>query len=66
MQTTYNQNGNVIAISAVIILIANKFGIIVTQDNIVTIIAGIGAAYGIYTQWVAHKKLAIQVGAILR
>lgn len=64
MQTTYNPNGSYIAIAGVIAMILAKFGVTTDAQSIVTIILGAVTLFGIVKQYIAHKKLAIQVGAI--
>lgn len=64
MQTNYNQSGSYIAIASVIAMILSKFGVNADAQTIVTVILGIVALVGIIKQFIAHKNLAIQAGAI--
>lgn len=60
----YDQSGNYIALAGIIVVILGKFGIVVASNDIVAIIAGGASLYGIYRQFIAHKNLAVQSGAI--
>lgn len=55
----YNQSGNYIAISGIIVGILAKFGVIIDTNSIATMIAGVIVIIGIVKQFKAHKKLAI-------
>lgn len=61
---TYDQSGNWTALAGVIALVLSKMGVNTTADTILAVIGGVVALVGIIKQYLAHRKLAVQVGAI--
>jgi len=62
--TLYSQSGNWTALAGVIALVLSKLGVNATVDTILAIIGGVVALVGIVKQYLAHKKLAVTMGAI--
>lgn len=61
------QTGSYIALAGVIVTILAHYNIIISQDSIITIIAGIAALYGIVHQFFTTKTVvtaARVVGAV--
>ena len=60
----YQTSGSWTALAGVIALVLSKLGVNATVDTILAVIGGIVALVGIIKQYLAHRKLAVQVGAI--
>lgn len=60
----YTQTGAYIAIAGLIVSGLSHFNIVVSQNEIVQIIAGLVVLVGIIKQAGSHRKLAIIAGAI--
>lgn len=57
------QTGNSISFVSLIILILAHFGIIVEEQAVITVIAGIGALYGIIHQYIITRKVVAMAKA---
>lgn len=62
----YSQSGNYLALAGLVVMILGRFGVIVATNDIVTVFAAIVTIYGIIRQFMAHKTLAIQAGALTK
>ncbi len=65
MQTpAYDPSGSYIALAGFVVTLLGYFGILASASQIVQIIGGIAALYGIIASYLAHKKQAVASGAI--
>lgn len=60
----YSQNGSWIALAGIVVAALSHFGIVISQDNIITVVAGAVTLYGIIHQFITHRNLAVAAGAI--
>lgn len=57
MQTSNTQTGSIIAIAGLVVAAASYFGFVLSQDTVVTIIAGVVALYGLIHQYFVTKSI---------
>lgn len=60
----YDASGSYIAIAGIVVSILGHFGVIVASNDVVGILAALATVYGIVAQLIAHRKLAVQAGAL--
>lgn len=61
----YDQKGSWLAIAGIIVSLASHLGISITVDDVLAIIGAVAIIYGVIHQYIAHRKLAVEVGAVL-
>lgn len=62
--TTYNTSGSWMALSGIAVIFLAKIGVNTDAQTVGAVIGGILAVAGIVNQWLAHRKLAVSVGAL--
>lgn len=60
----YDPTGSYIAIAGILVSILGHFGVVVANNDVVGVIAAIATVYGIVSQFLAHRKLALKTGAL--
>ena len=64
MEPSYNPTGNYTALGSFAVLVLNHYGLIVSQNDAIAVIAGFALLYGILKQAIEHRKQAVAAGAL--
>lgn len=62
----YSQNGNYLAIAGLGVVLLSKIGVSTDITTLMAVAGGVIGIIGIVKQFIAHKNIAVAVGAIRR
>lgn len=60
----YSQSGSYVAIAGILVSILGHFGVTATVSDIIQVLGAIAIIVGVIRQFILHKRLATQAGAI--